>query len=91
MLQTPTNRGEFVRITIAQEIRKRRSEIGLTQGDLAVRSGLHRTYVSDVERGTRNVSLLTLSNLAAALGCSLGDLVANFEREECATVCCAKD
>src|SRR5262245_2943201 len=41
---------------------------GLTQEELAERAGSHRTYTSDVECGTRNVSLCNIERLAAALG-----------------------
>lgn len=47
-----------------REWRKRR---GLSQEELAEKSHLHRNYVSDVERGTRNISLLNILALARAL------------------------
>lgn len=53
-----------------------REEKGLTQEELAHRAGIHRTYLSDVERGSRNVSLLILEKLAKALELSLADLFA---------------
>jgi CheY-like chemotaxis protein len=52
-------------------IKSKRSELGLSQEELADRAGLHRTYVSDVERGTRNVSLGSIEKLAHALGLSV--------------------
>ena len=48
-------------------VRARRGELGLTQEQLAERSGLHFTYVSSVERGERNVTLRTIIRLARAL------------------------
>jgi two-component system response regulator len=48
-------------------IRAWRSQRGISQEELAERAGLHRTYVSDVERGCRNVSLASIDRLAAAL------------------------
>ena len=39
----------------------------MSQEKLAWRAGLNRTYVTDVERGSRNLSLSTLEKLAAAL------------------------
>jgi CheY-like chemotaxis protein len=52
-------------------IKSKRSELGMSQEELADRAGLHRTYVSDVERGTRNVSLGSIEKLAHALGLSV--------------------
>jgi CheY-like chemotaxis protein len=52
-------------------IKSKRSELGMSQEELADRAGLHRTYVSDVERGMRNVSLISIEKLAHALGLSV--------------------
>src|SRR6266853_3328336 len=45
-------------------IRSKRSELGISQEELADRAGLHRTYISDVERGARNLSLESIEKLA---------------------------
>jgi CheY-like chemotaxis protein/DNA-binding XRE family transcriptional regulator len=50
-----------------------RNQLGLSQEELAERSDLHRTYISDVERGARNLSLLSMEKLAAALQVSISD------------------
>lgn len=49
---------------------------------LAERAGLHFTYVSDVERGRRNPSLLTALRLAAALGTDLAPLVKGLKIDD---------
>ena len=60
-------------------VKARREELGVTQEDLADKAGIHRTYLSDVERGSRNLSLLNIERLAAALSMTLSDL---FKRVE---------
>jgi CheY-like chemotaxis protein len=58
-------------------IKAERSVLGISQEELAYRAGLHRTYVSDVERGARNPSLESVEKLAEALQLSVPML---FER-----------
>jgi transcriptional regulator with XRE-family HTH domain len=55
-------------------VKTRREELQMTQEDLADKAGIHRTYVSDVERGSRNLSLINIERLAAALSISLSEL-----------------
>jgi len=55
-------------------VRARRLRLGLSQETLAERAELHRTYVTDVERGARNLSLESISRLARALEVSIGSL-----------------
>lgn len=62
-------------------IKKRRSEIGISQEELAERSNLHRTYIADIERGTRNVSLENIDRLAKALNIPIATLFANYNVE----------
>ena len=52
-------------------LRKRR---GMTQAELSQRVGLQRTYISELERGKRNVSLKNAERLADALGVSVSSL-----------------
>jgi transcriptional regulator with XRE-family HTH domain len=63
-----------VRERFGYAVRLRREELGLTQEDLADRARIHRTYLSDVERGTRNVSLVNIERVAAALELAISDL-----------------
>ncbi len=55
-------------------VRKRRSELGISQEKLAERAELHRTYIADIERGSRNPSLRAVEKVAAGLGMDLGEL-----------------
>ena len=60
-------------------VRALRLERGWSQEEFADRVGLHRTYVGDVERGERNIGLLNISRIAAALGVSLAALMADVD------------
>jgi len=61
-------------------VRSLRQEQGLTQERLAEGAGLHTTYVSDVERGRRNVGVINLDRLARALSIDLATLMEDVER-----------
>lgn len=52
-----------------------RHRLGLTQDELGWRSNLHRTYIADVERGARNVTLRSIINLAKALEITVGHML----------------
>lgn len=56
-------------------VRARRLRLGLSQEALAALADVSRTHVSEVERGTANVSILTLERLAKALNVELSDLL----------------
>jgi transcriptional regulator with XRE-family HTH domain len=62
-----------------ERIRALRQQKGISQEKLAELSNLHRTYVSSVELGERNVSLKNIQALADALGVSLQELFAGNE------------
>lgn len=51
-----------------------RKRLGISQEELAERADLHRTYVSDVERGARNLSLESITRMARALRVSVAEL-----------------
>ena len=55
-------------------VKSERMRLGLSQETLAERADLHRTYITDIERGARNLSLETIYKLAAALGVSIETL-----------------
>lgn len=52
---------------VAAAVRRARKGLGLSQEDLALEAGLDRTYVSQVERGARNCTIIVLARLAKAL------------------------
>lgn len=62
-------------ISVGERIRVLRKRKQLSQLALSARSGIDRTYLSDIENGKRNISLLTLNNLALALDVPIEMLV----------------
>jgi len=62
----PTNRSD-AKSLFATAVKTWRGRLGISQEELAGRAGLHRTYVSDIERGARNLSLESIEKLAHAL------------------------
>lgn len=60
---------------LSSNVKRLRKSRGYTQQELANRCGLSKTYISNVEQGTVNISLASLEVLAIGLGCSEADLV----------------
>ncbi|NMR28635.1 helix-turn-helix domain-containing protein [Crystallibacter degradans] len=60
---------------LGNNVKQARSQLSLSQEQLAERSGLHRTYVGAVERGERNPSLTSMLRLSDGLGVPLSELV----------------
>jgi CheY-like chemotaxis protein/DNA-binding XRE family transcriptional regulator len=63
-----------VKKTFGTSVRAWRKRLGLSQEVLAERANLHRTYVSDVERGARNLSLESITRMARALDIPVAEL-----------------
>jgi transcriptional regulator with XRE-family HTH domain len=64
-----------VAVRFGKRLREVREEAGISQERLAELATLHRTYVSSVERGKRNISIENIERLAVALGVSMRDLM----------------
>jgi transcriptional regulator with XRE-family HTH domain len=60
---------------ISKVVQRRREQLSYTQEELAQRAGLHRTYISDIERGARNLSVKSLIRLALALEMSVSGML----------------
>lgn len=60
---------------LAKNMRKLRHASAWSQEELAHRAGLHRTYVSDLERGARNPSIAIIEKLEKAFGVKAGALL----------------
>lgn len=69
-----------------QRVRSRRTEQGLSQEGLADLAGLHWTFVGQVERGQRNLSLHNILKLAGALDCDPGELVKGLRHGSASSV-----
>jgi transcriptional regulator with XRE-family HTH domain len=61
-------------------VKDQREELRITQEELAHRARIHRTYLSDIERGGRNVSLINIERIASALSVSLSKLFEYVEK-----------
>ncbi|TAK98473.1 MAG: XRE family transcriptional regulator [Aquabacterium sp.] len=70
-----TTQAGTARKVFARNVRKLRRLLEVSQEALALESGLSRTYVSEIERGERNVSIDNMGALADALNVPLKDLV----------------
>lgn len=55
-------------------VKKKRIELNLSQEKFAEMIGLHRTYISEVESGTRNVSLINIEKIAKGLNTSVSEI-----------------
>lgn len=56
-----------IKLKLGQKIKEIRIKEGYSQEELASLSKLHRTYISDIERGERNVSVQNIEKIAKAL------------------------
>jgi transcriptional regulator with XRE-family HTH domain len=64
-----------VLVQFGGRVRTLRKLKGLSQEAFAAQCGLDRTYISGIERGTRNVSLVNINLIATTLGTSLSELM----------------
>ena len=64
-----------IRACLSMNMRRLRQSKGWSQEEFAHEAGLHRTYVSDLERGARNPTITVVDKLAVALGVNAGALL----------------
>ena len=67
------------RLAFGQAVRSLRLDKGISQEKLAELANIHRTYIGDVERGTRNIALVNMTRIASALGTTLSRLIQEME------------
>ncbi len=67
--------GQDPRVALGRTVHRERIKLGISQEDFADQVGLDRTYVSGIERGIRNPTLLVLLRLAQVLGVPVAQLL----------------
>jgi transcriptional regulator with XRE-family HTH domain len=70
---------ERILVELGKVMKQRRKVLRLTQAEFAEQVGLHRTYVADLERGVRNVSMMNLCRIATAFGMTVSQLVGGID------------
>ena len=73
-----------IQVAFGENLKKVRTKTSISQEKLAELAGLHRTYVSSVERGERNVSLETIEKLASALDVTMAELMPDYANRKAA-------
>ena len=71
---------EVILNCFGRAVRRMRQDQHISQEQLADKCGLHRTYISDIELGKRNVSLENIEKVALALNMSITELFIEVER-----------
>lgn len=64
-----------IRKRLGRNMRQLRERKGLSQEQFAFEAGIHRTYVSDLERGARNPTIMVVEKVATALGVTASELL----------------
>ncbi len=75
------NKSESIQKRFGKAIRALRLKKGLSQEELAFRSGIHWTYLSGIERGIRNPSLKNINAIVTSLDVELGEFFSSLSQE----------
>lgn len=70
-----------IRVRFGKTLRRLRNNQGISQEAFAAKCDLHRTYISDIERGERNVSLENIEKIATVLHMQISELFREVETE----------
>ena len=70
-----------IRIKFGKTLRRLRKKQGVSQEAFADKCELHRTYISDIERGERNVSLENIEKIARVLNIQISELFREVEND----------
>ena len=71
-----------IQVSFGNTIRKIRLSKGISQESFADLCGLHRTYISDVELGKRNISIENIEKVAKALNVQISEIFKEVEKNE---------
>lgn len=70
---------QYILSSFGQQVRSLRQNKAMSQEELASRAGVHRTYIGMIERGEKNVTIVTMMKLAKALETTLTELLKDFD------------
>lgn len=74
MFYTGVKMKKKILIKFGDRVREERTKQGLSQEQLAIKTGVHRTYIGMVERAEKNITLLNIEKIAKALNTKIVDL-----------------
>lgn len=72
---------KYIKTQFGLTVKKLRLSKNISQEKFAEIVGLHRTYISEVERGTRNVSLININKIAEGLDIKTSELFLEIEKD----------
>jgi transcriptional regulator with XRE-family HTH domain len=70
---------QYILLRFGQQVRSLRQNKAMSQEELASRAGVHRTYIGMIERGEKNVTIITMIKLATALEVTITELLKDFD------------
>ncbi|MCI8612192.1 MAG: helix-turn-helix transcriptional regulator [Clostridia bacterium] len=71
-----------IKITVGKRVKELRYKLGISQEELAYNAQLDRTYITSVERGKRNISIVNVEKIAQALQVSLAEFFSFSEENK---------
>lgn len=67
-----------INVSLGKRIRQLRKEQGFSQEAFAEIAGIHRTYIGAIERGEKNITVITAKRISNALKITLGELIGDL-------------
>ena len=78
-MTTPQLPPKTVSMQLGRILRMLRTRKGMTQEELAEKTGLHRTYIGVVERGEKNITIINCMKISHVLGSNLASILHEVE------------